>query len=761
MTTIARFAAMTLACLGLCLASQSRADSMDFAFETPRGPDDPAAAATMRDLAERLLPVYQDPDPDRYLADVSALQMVVGSYDAANESRQSLRDRARQMETQRPAGRAVIFDIYADAKAVEADRHIPFDDSFTASFHRLMPELDDLHAYKVAGWIETSPAGFRNALQRAFDQQRSKPTISESDATQLIWSYLSYVAYREFGPLVASLESEDDRRRYTVDADVTIKTKSGTHISAMVIRPTSPAQALPTLLEFTADRSLSYAKECAAHGFVGVVAYTRESPVGSRTIVPFDHDGDDARAVINWIAAQRWSDGRVGMYGDGYSGFTAWAAAKKLPKALKAIATYAPTAPGIDFPMDAGVFRNSAFQWSFLAAAGEVTHDIGQSDADADKPSLWRSLDEKWYRSGRSYRDLGRVFGKPNPLFIRWLNHPSYDRYWRKFVPDAKEYAAINIPVLTLTGFYATSEPGALEYFQQHTRHNPQADHTLLIGPYGDSTIHNGPTPVLHGLAVDAAGVLDLRELRYQWFDHIFKEGALPALLSDRVNYQIMGANEWQHVPTLKAIPNESIRFHLVAGSTNDDHRLSTDPTPNARYVSQIIPFADRRDSEDEPSASLVTQTPDTRNGIMFVSDPLKTATDFAGFPSGLLDFTVNKMDLDLAVTLYERLANGEYVRLSSPGFEFRASYAHDRIHRRLLRAGERQTLAFSSERLVSRRLQAGSQVVIVLSIVKRPDQEINYGTGDDVSAESIANARPPLKVRWYDGSYLDIPIRK
>ena len=37
----------------------------------------------MRDLAGRLVPVYQEPDPDRYLANLSALQMVGGNYTAA------------------------------------------------------------------------------------------------------------------------------------------------------------------------------------------------------------------------------------------------------------------------------------------------------------------------------------------------------------------------------------------------------------------------------------------------------------------------------------------------------------------------------------------------------------------------------------------------------------------------------------------------------------------------------------------------------
>ena len=53
---------------------------------------------------------------------------------------------------------------------------------------------------------------------------------------------------------------------------------------------------------------------------------------------PFEHDGADAAAVIDWIARQPWSDGRVGMYGGSYNSFAQWAATKHRPPALKAIA---------------------------------------------------------------------------------------------------------------------------------------------------------------------------------------------------------------------------------------------------------------------------------------------------------------------------------------------------------------------------------------------------------------------------------------
>jgi len=90
-----------------------------------------------------------------------------------------------------------------------------------------------------------------------------------------------------------------------------------------------------------------------------------------------------------------------------------------------------------------------------------------------------------------------------------------------------------------------------------------------------------------------------------------------------------------------------------------------------------------------------------------------------------------------------------------------RASYARDRTRRHLLRAGERQQLLIKSERMTSRMLQTGSRLVMVLGVNKRPDREINYGSGDDVSEESIADADEPLKARWLGDSWLEIPVEK
>jgi hypothetical protein len=750
-----RAARLLIAVLLLAAAAAARS-APQFDFRAPQNASDPAVPAVMRDLAERLLPVYQEPDPDRYLANLSTLQMVAGNYGAADVSRQSLRDRRRHQDTGRPIGRGAIFDLYAYAKALETENKMSFADAFTRAFHEVIGRLGDHDAYAVTHWLKSPPSIYRDAFQKALDQQRASDSIDEADAVELLGKYLAFNAYRSFGPLVDGLATADDRRRYVAEEQVLIKTPAGATIAAVVVRPNTDSK-LPTLLEFTIYDADNAARECAAHGYVGVVAFTRGERTKGQDVVPYQRDGEDARAVINWIAKQPWSDGRVGMYGERYSGFTPWAAAKHMPPALKAIATSAPTAPGIDVPMDGNVFQNSAYRWSSY-----VTNTKPGDEKKYYDDALWHALDRKYYSSGRRYRDMGRLFGKSNPIFLRWLNHPSYDRYWQSMIPYRAEFARVDIPVLTIAGYYAGSEVGALYYYNQHHKYDPKADHTLLIGPYDDAVMERGPLANLQGYAVDPSAMIDVREIRYQWFDSVFKHTPKPAILKDGINYEVMGGNEWRHAPSVAAMASSSMRFYLDPAVSGDGRRLSTRKGPNSAFVREVTNFKDRRDATWVPSTDLISRSLAIHNDTMFVSDPLPKATVLSGFFTLKLDFTVNKQDMDLNIMLYELQANGNYMRLYSPIEEVRASYVKDRVHRHLLGAGERQELTIRSERMTSRLLQQGSRLVMVLGINKRPDREINYGAGDDVSEETMADAgSPPLKARWYADSYLEIPVAK
>ena len=744
----------------VCLLGAPLAIAQNFDFKPPQSANDPAVPKVMRDLAERILPVYQENDQDKYLHNLSGLQLVAGNYTAAWQTRIQLRDRRKTADAHRPVGRTVVYDIYAYARSREAEDKGAFTKTYGVAYRAIVSALNGTDAFLLSDYLNAPVAPFRDAVQRAFDQWRPKGSIPQADAIDLVWTYLQFDAYRSFHPLVAALEEEDDSRRYVTDWDVLIQTPDGANISAVVVRPKDDTKPLPTLLEFTIYvDSHTFAKECAAHGYVGIVAFTRGERRSRGPVTPFRYDGADARVVINWIAKQPWSDGRVGMYGGNYSGFTEWAATTRhLPPALKAIATNSAYAPGVDFPMTGNIVRNAGYRWS-----GCVANLEGFDEKTCSDEARWRQVDEDWYTSGKPYREIEHAIDGRNIIFHDWLDHPSYDRFWQKFIPFEDQFRHVKIPVLATTGYYANGEVGTLYYFTEHYKYDPHANHTLLIGPYDDGAMQHGASSNLRGYQLDQAALVDLRELRYQWFDYIFKGGEKPAALADRVNFQVMGSNEWQHAPSIEAMGKGNLKFYLDAAPATggETRRLSTKKMSDTTFVPHVVDLADRSDASLPPPAGIVNRALQLRNAVVFVSEPLKHSQEFSGLFSGKLDFTVNKQDLDLTIGLYELLPGGDYVQLYDPVYELRASYAHDRVTRRLLRAGERQQLTFKSDRLTSRKLEVGSRLVVVLGVNKRPDRQINYGTAGAVNEESVEDGRVPVKIRWYSDSFIELPIRK
>ena len=77
----------------------------------------------------------------------------------------------------------------------------------------------------------------------------------------------------------------------------------------------------------------------------------------------------------------------------------------------------------------------------------------------------------------------------------------------------------------------------------------------------------------------------------------------------------------------------------------------------------------------------------------------------------------------------------------------------------RLLTPGTRARLDWRNVRLASHLCQSGSRIVMVIGGVRGPGQQINYGTGKNVSDETIADAGEPLTIRWSNRSYLDLPV--
>jgi uncharacterized protein len=722
-------------------------------------------------LARRLLAA----DPGTDLDVLFRLQLATGRYSDARSTLAEL----RRIRTQTPSAVSpqalVQYEVYAEAKLREERDRVPFEEAFASAFRDVIGALDAPAVANQVRWVfGTSLPRLEADAKAIAEKHPDVDALSGAAANEWVRKLLGAQVFRSFHALVPALLEEDDRRRYIIEQNL-VTTPDGARVCTLTVRPRNATAKVTALLNFTVYSGdvlpMFEARRTASHGYAGVEGFTRGKACSPDAPVPIEHDGTDAATVIDWIARQPWSDGRVGMYGGSYEGFTQWAAAKHLPKALKAIMPSVTFAPGIDFPMDGNVFMTYAYPWPFY-----TTNDTKLDDATYGDSARWSRMQREWYVSGRAYRDLAAIDGTPNPIFARWLAHPSYDAYWQRLIPFGKEFARIDIPVLTTTGYYDGGQIGALHYFAQHHRHRPGARHYLLVGPYDHTSGQRGTlSPLgrrseeLRGYRLDTVAHLDIGELRYEWFDHVFRNGPKPALLQDVVNYQVMGANVWKHAPSLQSMAARTMRLYLTPTRSGSRYRLASARPAKKAFIAHTVDPRDRTDVDRYARGELIDQTlddwnlrsasPRIANAIELVSAPLAAGTEVSGLFSGQLEVIANKKDFDFSVTLFELTSAGEYLQLSNVWQ--RASYARSRTERSLLTPGRTTLIPFAAGRLTSRRFEPGSRLVAVIGVIKQPGSQINYGTGKEVSDETIADAGEPLRIRFSTRTYIDVPIGK
>jgi putative CocE/NonD family hydrolase len=756
----------------LCLLA-APAEAQQFPFAPPAAGNHAALPGAMTRLAKAVERVYREPNREIYLDNLFRVQMAAGQYAAAAMTIEALRALPATGDPPQDRARDAQYEILARAEARSARGGASLAQAFRTEFLVLVRPLDNRTSALVMRLFNGKDTGGlsllidQSALRRDVDlilaRQKGKSTIALADALALIRAWQIEESYRTFMPFAAPLVNEDDNRRYIVQKNIQVHTPDGAILCAQIVRPRLTGR-LPTLLEFTvyADpmSTMSEARRSASNGYVGITGFSRGKMCSPDTPVPLEHDGADAAVLIDWISRQPWSDGRVGMFGGSYNGFTQWAAAKHLPKALKAIMPSVATAPGIDMPMEGNVHLSFNFYWPLYVARGH-----GLDGAAFEDSGRWDKVFHNWYMSGRAYRDLSDIAHTTNPIWDRWVAHPDYDAYWQSMIPHGPEFGRINIPVLATTGYYDGAELGALYYFG----HLPAAgaEHYLVIGPYTHLTGQRGSVDVLgdeldsvQGYKLDPAAKIDIGMLRYQWFDYIFKHGPKPPMLRDTVNYEVMGENVWRHAPSLAAMANRTLHLYLGAEKSGNAYLLTVAAQANNTAIDQNINLADRSDADRiAPGGGVLDRAIDTWLSLEFISDPFREPLEFSGLFSGTLRFVTNKRDFDFVIQLYEYTPEHKYFQLS--WYVARASYVADRSHRHLLVPNMPQQLAFQSGRLISRKFEPGSRLVMILAAVRQPNTEINYGSGKEVSRETIADAKTPLEIRWLGSSVINIPARE
>lgn len=191
------------------------------------------------------------------------------------------------------------------------------------------------------GW---SVGRARDYIYNVLKQVKNETALTDVQMVELAVNTHLYHVLEAIIPVTSQVIEQEQARRFIVQPEVLVTLLNGAEIATTIVRSRKQSAKLNTALQFTiyANESahIKSAIQAASYGYVGIVANSRGKRSSSNEIVPWEHDGEDAALLIDWITEQAWSNGTVVMYGGSYNGFTQWAAAKHMPRGLKAIAPY-------------------------------------------------------------------------------------------------------------------------------------------------------------------------------------------------------------------------------------------------------------------------------------------------------------------------------------------------------------------------------------------------------------------------------------
>lgn len=708
----------------------------------------------MPGLAQQVIPHLQSakykPENTVDLMDnLFRLQMVAQDY---KNSLASLSENRNLFADNNMGGyRYIGFELYTLAKTEQKENNIPFSSALQKVFNQKYENLPENLIPRLELALNGDVKESRKLLKNLLDKQKGKDSIDYRTALALCKSYLSYKTYSSIKPQVMQLLASKDKEKFITETkDLKI---NGNTLTITIVRKKENTSPLPVILTnniYAGPIDNFLGKRAATYNYVGAVVNTRGKRNSNDANNPFEHESQDIYEVIDWVSKQPWCNGKVGMIGGSYLGFSQWAAVKKVHPALKTIVPQVAVGIGIDYPAQNNVFMSYMLQWIQY-----VTNNKFTDEADFTNAVKWDSIFSKWYKSGKSFRSLDKISGKPSKIFQRWLDHPGYDEYWQKMVPYKEDFSKINIPILTTTGYYDDDQIGALYYFKQHHLYNKNADHYLVIGPYNHGGAQNFGFTYVNGNPIDPVARISIDDLAFSWFDYILKGGKKPEILKDRINFQVMNTNTWKHVADLDKMHNSSLKFYLQ----DKKNTSSVFSKPESQSFTRQTVDLKNRDQKDTYYKVSKKDSIKTTNSVAFESEVLDRDIIMSGNFSGVFNVSVNKKDFDTDTYLYQISPDGKSYLLST--HIVRASYAKDNEKRQLLKPNKAEQIPINNSYVMSKKIEKGSKLLLLVGVNKNPNWQINYGSGKDVSDETIKDSGEPLEIKWYNDSYVEIPVYK
>ena len=469
-----------------------------------------------------------------------------------------------------------------------------------------------------------------------------------------------------------------------VQRDVAVPMRDGVTLAADIYLPAEdgPFPVLLSRTPYDKRRGEREATFYTQHGYAVVLMDSRGLYASEGEWRPYVDEARDGYDTQTWIGEQPWCNGKIGMFGTSYPGFTQLLPAPYRSPYVKALVPVAAQSDnfGSIWSTDGLYHLATALSWGTRQRAIAT---------DQRMPAV------NWMRvmSQLPLRTAMDHIGIHSPFVADTLSHDRYDDFWRQ-MSVRHRYAEMDVPALHVTGWYDDLTAETLRNYVG-MRKLSRSEHSrrwqrLLIGPWG------------HGVRTDPAYgdvdfgpqmAIDMRALHLRWFDHHLKGIANGLAEEAPVRIFVMGENVWrdeQEWPLSRAHSMELFLHSDGAANTRfGDGALTVEPPgdePPDQYAydprhpvptygghgccgAGLTPLG--------PLDQRVTQQ--RQDLLVYTTEPLAADTEVTGAAEVRLFFSTDVVDTDLFATLSDVRPDGHAIQITEGAIRtrFRDSLEH------------------------------------------------------------------------------------
>jgi putative CocE/NonD family hydrolase len=271
--------------------------------------------------------------------------------------------------------------------------------------------------------------------------------------------------------------------------------------------------------------------------------------------------------------------------------------------------------------------------------------------------------------------------GKILPLFQTFLDHPTYDSYWRSidFTPD--DFSLIKIPSLAFTGWFDGTMYGTIWRWQEARSYGSRhADQFLIIGPYTHGNAPDGGYDYQTGKPMKTVGDLPVPEnallpgfnMTHEFFDWCLKDRPRPQWKPARIF--VTGSDRWITSNAFPPPDSYEQSLFLTSGGhansiTGDGHLQwepgSVAPTDSYRYN----PANPIRSDMGDKSVGLpidINSYLDRNDILVYTTGPLNKSMTIIGDIVVELIVSSTARDTDFVIEIMDVMIDGRSIKLGS-----------------------------------------------------------------------------------------------